>query len=37
MTAVRYRTIDVEGLDVFSRESGNPKAPKLLLLHGFPT
>ena len=37
MTPVRYRTIDVEGLDVFYREAGNPEAPRLLLLHGFPT
>ena len=37
MTPVRYRTIDVEGLDVFYREAGNPEAPKLLLLHGFPS
>ena len=34
---MRYRTIDVEGLDVFYREAGNPEAPKLLLLHGFPS
>jgi pimeloyl-ACP methyl ester carboxylesterase len=34
---VRYRTIDVDGLDVFYREAGNPEAPKLLLLHGFPS
>jgi pimeloyl-ACP methyl ester carboxylesterase len=37
VTPVRYRTIDVDGLDVFYREAGNPEAPKLLLLHGFPT
>ena len=37
MTPVKYRTIDVEGLDVFYREAGNPEAPKLLLLHGFPS
>jgi len=35
--AVRYRTIDVDGLDVFYREAGDPGAPGLLLLHGFPT
>jgi pimeloyl-ACP methyl ester carboxylesterase len=34
---MRYRTIDVEGLEVFYREAGNPAAPKLLLLHGFPS
>jgi pimeloyl-ACP methyl ester carboxylesterase len=34
---VRYRTIAVDRLDVFYREAGNSAAPKLLLLHGFPT
>ena len=37
MTPVSYRTIDVDGLDVFYREAGNPQPPKLLLLHGFPS
>jgi len=32
-----YRTISVDGLNVFYREAGNPKAPAVLLLHGFPT
>lgn len=35
MTA--YRTIDAEGSDIFYREAGNPSAPTLLLLHGFPS
>jgi pimeloyl-ACP methyl ester carboxylesterase len=35
--AVAYRTVDVDGLEVFYREAGAPGAPKLLLLHGFPT
>src|SRR3954467_9427126 len=34
---MRYRTIDVHGLDVFYREAGRPGAPNLLLLHGFPS
>src|SRR4051812_16709418 len=34
---MRYRTIDVDGLDVFYREAGDPGAPNLLLLHGFPS
>src|SRR4051812_27331168 len=34
---MRYRTIDVDGLDVFYREAGEPGALKLLLLHGFPS
>jgi pimeloyl-ACP methyl ester carboxylesterase len=34
---VRYRTVKVDGLDVFYREAGPADAPVLLLLHGFPT
>jgi pimeloyl-ACP methyl ester carboxylesterase len=34
---VRYRTQAVDGLDIFYREAGDPAAPTLLLLHGFPT
>jgi len=37
MTAIRYRTVKVDGPNVFYREAGAPGAPKLLLLHGFPT
>lgn len=33
---VRYRTTVVDGLEIFYRESGNPAAPAILLLHGFP-
>ncbi len=32
-----YRTAAVDGLTLFYREAGDPKAPTLLLLHGFPT
>lgn len=32
-----YRTADVDGLKIFYREAGTKGAPKLLLLHGFPT
>lgn len=35
MTA--YRTIEIDGTDVFYREAGSPEAPTLLLLHGFPS
>jgi pimeloyl-ACP methyl ester carboxylesterase len=35
MTA--YRTIEVNGSEVFYREEGNPSAATLLLLHGFPS
>ena len=36
MTAVKYRTADVDGVKVFYREAGSADAPVLLLLHGFP-
>ncbi|MGH8306601.1 MAG: alpha/beta fold hydrolase, partial [Steroidobacteraceae bacterium] len=35
--AIRYRTIDVGGLNIFYREAGPPDAPVLLLLHGYPS
>jgi pimeloyl-ACP methyl ester carboxylesterase len=37
MAAVHYRTAKVDNRNVFYREAGAPGAPKLLLLHGFPT
>ena len=37
MTAVKYRTAEVDGLKIFYREAGSADAPKLLLLHGFPS
>lgn len=37
MSDVKYKTVTVEGVEVFYREAGNPKHPTLLLLHGFPT
>jgi pimeloyl-ACP methyl ester carboxylesterase len=37
MTVPTYRTVAVDGLEVFYREAGSPDAPTLLLLHGFPT
>ena len=37
MPAITYRTADVDGLKVFYREAGTSTAPKLLLLHGFPS
>ncbi|MBV8103993.1 MAG: alpha/beta hydrolase [Hyphomicrobiales bacterium] len=37
MTAIKYQTADVDGFKVFYRESGPADAPKLLLLHGFPS
>ncbi len=37
MTAIHYRTIKVDGRNLFYRAAGAAGAPKLLLLHGFPT
>jgi pimeloyl-ACP methyl ester carboxylesterase len=35
MTA--FRTISIDGLDIFYREAGSRDNPTILLLHGFPT
>lgn len=35
--AVSYRTVKVDGVNIFYREAGPKDAPTLLLLHGFPT
>jgi pimeloyl-ACP methyl ester carboxylesterase len=37
MTFIRYRTAEVDGFNVFYRQAGHTAAPKLLLLHGFPS
>ena len=37
MIPIRYRRAEVDGIKVFYREAQNAGAPKLLLLHGFPT
>ncbi|WP_327440558.1 alpha/beta hydrolase [Pseudomonas donghuensis] len=34
---VRYQFVDADGVRVFYREAGEPGAPVLLLLHGFPS
>ncbi len=34
---VRYGTIKVDGLNIAYREAGDPKLPKLVLLHGWPS
>lgn len=31
------RTINIDGIDIFYREAGDPANPSVLLLHGFPT
>ena len=36
-TGVQYKTVTIDGLDIFYREAGNPTRPTILLLHGFPT
>jgi pimeloyl-ACP methyl ester carboxylesterase len=37
MTSIHYRHLSVDGASTFYREAGARDAPKLLLLHGFPT
>jgi pimeloyl-ACP methyl ester carboxylesterase len=34
---VHHRTATVGGVDIFYREAGDPNAPAVVLLHGFPT
>jgi pimeloyl-ACP methyl ester carboxylesterase len=33
---VLYKTVKIDGLNIFYREAGDPSQPKLVLLHGFP-
>jgi pimeloyl-ACP methyl ester carboxylesterase len=37
MNSIHYRQLPVDGVSLFYREAGPRDAPKLLLLHGFPT
>ena len=37
MPAVHHRYLTIDGHRLFFREAGDPKAPTLVLLHGFPT
>lgn len=37
MTAVHHRYATIDGRRLFFREAGDPDAPALVLLHGFPT
>ena len=37
MSAIRHRTVDVDGLAVFVRGAGDPARPTVVLLHGFPS
>ncbi len=34
---VQYKTVTVEGVNIFYREAGSVNKPTVLLLHGFPT
>jgi pimeloyl-ACP methyl ester carboxylesterase len=34
---VTFKTLKVDGLDIFYREAGDPSKPTILLLHGFPS
>jgi pimeloyl-ACP methyl ester carboxylesterase len=34
---ILYRTIQIDGLSIFYRETGRPDAPTILLLHGLPS
>lgn len=34
---VTYKTVTIDGVDIFYREAGNPEKPTIVLLHGFPT
>ncbi len=34
---VSYKTVRIDGLDIFYREAGDRSKPTILLLHGFPT
>ncbi|WP_434106209.1 alpha/beta fold hydrolase [Paraburkholderia caffeinilytica] len=37
LATVRYKTVDVGGINIFYREAGSQDAPVLLLLHGYPS
>ena len=37
MNTTNFKTIKIDGLDIFYREAGNKNNPAILLLHGFPS
>ncbi|MDH3582476.1 MAG: alpha/beta hydrolase [Hyphomicrobiales bacterium] len=37
ITDTRYRTLEVNGVDIAYREAGDARRPTIVLLHGFPT
>ena len=34
---MNFKTVEVDGLDIFYREAGNNSKPTILMLHGFPS
>jgi len=37
MNTINFKTVKVDGLNIFYREAGNKNKPTILLLHGFPS
>ena len=37
MNTLNFKTVKVDGLDIFFREAGDKNKPTILLLHGFPS
>jgi pimeloyl-ACP methyl ester carboxylesterase len=37
LNSTRHQTIEVGGIEIFYREAGDPDAPAVVLLHGFPS
>jgi pimeloyl-ACP methyl ester carboxylesterase len=37
MNSQRFKTVKIDGLDIFYREAGDKNNPTILLLHGFPS
>ncbi len=34
---ISYKTVEIENVEIFYREAGDPQNPTIVLLHGFPT
>ena len=34
---ILYKTVEIDGLNIFFREAGSPNNPAIVLLHGFPS
>src|SRR5678809_1259818 len=37
MSNQQFRTVSVDGINIFYREAGNKNNPAILMLHGFPS